>query len=68
MPVPEMRRIAVEEMMREVLKINPPGGRIEVPLECPFGLPCALGDLDQIRMALGNLVRNAPDTIPHGVP
>jgi signal transduction histidine kinase len=66
MPVPEMRPIAVEAMVREVLEINPPGERIEVSVDCPPGLPCALGDADQIRIALGNLVRNARDAMPQG--
>jgi signal transduction histidine kinase len=66
MPVPEMRPIAVETMVREVLEINPPGARIEVAVECPPGLPGALGDPDQIRIALGNLVRNARDAMPEG--
>jgi signal transduction histidine kinase len=66
MPVPEMRPIAVEAMVREVLDINPPGDRVEVSVDCPTGLPCALGDVDQLRIALGNLVRNARDAMPEG--
>jgi signal transduction histidine kinase len=66
MPVPEMRPIAVETMVREVLEINPPGDRIDVSVECPPGLPCILGDVDQLRIALGNLVRNARDAMPEG--
>ncbi len=65
-PVPEMRPIAVEPMVREVLEINPTGDDIEVTVECPAGLPCALGDADQLRIALGNLVRNARDAMPQG--
>jgi signal transduction histidine kinase len=66
LPVPEMRPIAVEPMLREVLEINPPGGQIEVSVECPPGLPWALGDAGQLRIALGNLVRNARDAMPLG--
>lgn len=66
MPVPEMRPISIEAMIRGVLEINPPGDRIEVAVECPSGLPSALGDADQIRIALGNLVRNARDAMPQG--
>jgi signal transduction histidine kinase len=65
-PVPEMRPIAVESLVLEVLEINPPGGQIEVSVDCPDGLPCALGDVDQLRIALGNLVRNARDAMPQG--
>jgi two-component system, NtrC family, sensor kinase len=65
-PVPEMRPITVEPMVLEVLEINPPGGQIEVSVDCPDGLPFALGDVDQLRIALGNLVRNAWDAMPQG--
>jgi two-component system, NtrC family, sensor kinase len=65
-PAPELRPIAVEAMVRDVLEINPPGDQIEVSVECPPGIPCALGDADQIRIALGNLVRNARDAMPQG--
>jgi two-component system, NtrC family, sensor kinase len=65
-PVPEMRPIAVEPMVREVLETNPPGSQIEVSVECPPGLPCVLGDAAQLRIALANLVRNARDAMPQG--
>jgi signal transduction histidine kinase len=66
MPMPDMRPIAIEPMLREVLEINPPGDRIAVSVECPSGVPYVLGDVDQIRIALGNLVRNARDAMPQG--
>jgi two-component system, NtrC family, sensor kinase len=66
MPVPELRPIDVEPMVREVLEINPPGDHIEVSVECAPGLPRALGDVDQLRIVLGNLVRNARDAMPQG--
>jgi two-component system, NtrC family, sensor kinase len=65
-PVPEMRPIAVEPMVREVLETNPPGSQIEVLVECPPGLPCVLGDAAQLRIALANLIRNARDAMPQG--
>lgn len=66
MPVPDMRPIPVEVMVREVLEFNPTGDRIEVTVECPPGLPPALGDVDQLRIVLGNLIRNARDAMPQG--
>jgi signal transduction histidine kinase len=66
MPVPELRPIAVEPMVLEVLELNPAGDGIEVAVECPPGLPGVLGDVDQLRIALGNLVRNARDAMPRG--
>ncbi len=66
LPLPEMRPIDLESMVREVLELNPPGDRIEVTLESPPGLPRALGDASQLRIALGNLVRNARDSMAQG--
>ena len=65
-PVPEMRPIAVRPMILDVLELNPPGDLIEVSVLCPNELPCALGDVDQIRIVLGNLIRNARDAMPQG--
>ncbi len=66
LPLPEMRPIDLESMMREVLELNPPGDRIEVVLNSPPGLPGGLGDASQLRIALGNLVRNARDAMTQG--
>jgi signal transduction histidine kinase len=65
-PMPTLCPIAVESLMREALEINPPGDRVEVTIDCPPGLPSALGDSDQLRIALGNLIRNARDAMPDG--
>ena len=53
-------------MVREALEINPPGKAIAVAVECPPDLPQALGDGDQLRIAFGNLIRNACDAMPQG--
>jgi two-component system sensor kinase FixL len=37
-----------------------------VIVDCPSGLPEALGDRDQLRIAMGNLIRNARDSMPDG--
>ena len=66
MPVPDLRPIAVESLVREALEINPPGDEVEVALESLPGLPHVLGDGDQLRIALGNLIRNARDAMPQG--
>ncbi len=65
-PIPELKPIALEPLVREVLEINPPGDPIEVTIDCPPGLPHALGDSNQLRIALGNLIRNARDAMPQG--
>jgi signal transduction histidine kinase len=65
-PLPNLQPIAVDDLVREALEINPPGDKVAVAVECPPDLPRALGDGDQLRIALGNLIRNARDAMPDG--
>jgi signal transduction histidine kinase len=65
-PVPELREIALDSFVRETLEMNPVGEGIEIAIDCPRELPFALGDRDQLRIALGNLIRNAQDAMPQG--
>src|SRR5262249_6313453 len=65
-PIPALRPIAIESLLREAIEINPPGDQIQVAFECPAGLPQVLGDGDQLRIAFGNLIRNARDAMPQG--
>jgi len=65
-PVPSLVPIPVEPFLRETLEINAPGDGIAVNIECPDELPSAIGDADQLRIALGNLIRNARDAMPQG--
>jgi PAS domain S-box-containing protein len=66
MPSPALSPIAIEPFVRDTLELNPPGAGIEVTVDCPAALPCALGDCDQLRIALGNLIRNARHAMPDG--
>jgi two-component system, NtrC family, sensor kinase len=65
-PVPALLPIAIEPLLCEALEINPPGEGVVVTVDCPAGLPRALGDCDQLRIALGNLIRNARDAMIQG--
>jgi len=65
-PMPNLRPIAVEPMVREALEINPPSDAIAVAVECTSDLPPALGDGDQLRIAFSNLIRNACEAMPAG--
>ena len=66
MPLPNLQPFAVEPCLREVLELNPLPDNVEAILACPSSLPPALGDKDQIRIAFGNLVRNAREAMPLG--
>jgi signal transduction histidine kinase len=65
-PMPELVPTAVEPILRATLDLNPLGDGVETTVECPPGLPDAVADADQLRIALGNLIRNARDAMPHG--
>ncbi len=66
MPVPNMRPVPVDSLLRETLEVNPPGDHIQVEVHCPAELPPVLADSDQLRIVFGNLIRNARDAMPHG--
>jgi signal transduction histidine kinase len=65
-PLPDLRPTEVEALVREALEVNPPRDGIELVIDCPPELPQALGDPYQLRIALGNLIRNANDAMAHG--
>ncbi len=66
LPLPNLRPFAVESCVREVLEINPVPGSVAVMIDCPPALPPALADPDQVRIVLGNLIRNAREAMPKG--
>ncbi len=65
-PVPDLRPFGVGALVRDALDINPPKEGIELAIDCPFELASALGDPDQLRIAVGNLIRNANDAMTDG--
>jgi len=66
MPAPTQRPFALGPFLREVLEINPLPPSCEASIDCPPSLPEALGDVDQMRIVFGNLVRNAREAMPQG--
>jgi signal transduction histidine kinase len=48
------------------LELNPVPDTIQVTIDCPVSLPPALGARDQLRIVLGNLVRNSREAMPQG--
>jgi signal transduction histidine kinase len=66
MPLPNLRPFPIAPCVREVLELNPLPDNISVSLDLPASLTPALGDVDQIRIVFGNLVRNAREAMPQG--
>lgn len=66
MPVPDMHPFGVLEWVQETLAANPVPANVEVTLDLPSDLPKALGDASQLRIVLGNLIRNARDAMAQG--
>ena len=66
LPLPNLRPVAVEPCVREVLALTPLPDNVRVAIDCPVGLPDVLADADQLRIVLGNLIRNAREAMPQG--
>jgi signal transduction histidine kinase len=66
MPLPNLRPFSIEACVREALELNPLPANVVVTVDCPASTPPALGDLDQMRIVFGNLVRNAREAMPQG--
>jgi signal transduction histidine kinase len=66
LPVPNLRPFRVATCLQEALEVNPVGEKCLVTMDCPEDLPPALGDPDQVRIVLGNLIRNAREAMGDG--
>ncbi len=66
MPMPNLAPVPVEAWVRETLEINALPESMQVTVDCPPDLPCMLADRDQLRIVLGNLIRNARDAMAQG--
>lgn len=66
LPLPNLRPFPVEPCVREALEINPVPESVTVTIDCPPPLPPVLADPDQVRIVLGNLIRNAREAMPKG--
>jgi signal transduction histidine kinase len=64
--VPELQPFAVEPAIHQALADSALPDGVDVEVACANGLPPALADPCQIRMALSNLIRNACDAMPSG--
>ncbi len=66
LPVPARASFALADCVRDVLETNLLSENCAVSLDCCASLPPVLADIDQMRIVLGNLVRNAREAMPQG--
>jgi signal transduction histidine kinase len=66
LPLPNLRPFSIAQCAREALENNPVSERIQVMVDCPDSLRAVLADIDQIRIVLGNLIRNSRDALAEG--
>jgi signal transduction histidine kinase len=66
MPVPEVRPFALRPSLLQALGDWAVPEGIAAEVDCPAELPAALADPAQIRIALGNLIRNACEAMSSG--
>jgi signal transduction histidine kinase len=66
LPTPNLQPLSVEQCVQETLELNPLPDNIKVNVDVDPALPPMLADGDQMRIVLGNLIRNAKDAMPQG--
>lgn len=66
LPTPLLLPIELEPCLVEVLESTTLPGHIEVRLIIPASIPHLLGDVRQLKIVFGNLIRNARDAMPSG--
>jgi signal transduction histidine kinase len=66
MPLPNLQPFSLRRCVAEALESNALDASIRVTVDLPPDLPPVLGDADQVRIVLGNLIRNAREAMPEG--
>lgn len=66
LPIPSLERLAIEPCLRDVVEASALPENIDVHIEVPAEVPDLLGDVRQLKIVFGNLVRNARDAMPSG--
>jgi signal transduction histidine kinase len=66
LPVPEMKPIHVETLLREIIDLNRPPANVQLHLDVNPESLTILGDRAQLQIVFGNLLRNAVDAMPEG--
>jgi signal transduction histidine kinase len=66
LPLPNLRPVAVEQCLRDVLGVTSMPENVTVSVDAPADLPRALADPDQLRIVFANLIRNAREAMSQG--
>jgi signal transduction histidine kinase len=66
LPLPELRPVAIESLLREALEHAMLADNIRVAVDVPSDAQEVLGDERQLSIVFGNLIRNARDAMPDG--
>jgi signal transduction histidine kinase len=67
LPMPELHPLCLEKCLKEVVELNSMPDEIVVNFDFARDLPHVLGDIRQLQIVFGNLVRNARDAmLPQG--
>lgn len=66
LPIPSLEPLELEPCLCEVLESTTLPGHIEVRLNIPASIPRLLGDVRQLKIVFGNLIRNAREAMPAG--
>src|SRR5262249_34352033 len=66
MPLPNLHPFSIEQCLKESLELNPVPKEIRVTIDCQPPAASGLGDIDQLRIVFGNLIRNAREAMPEG--
>jgi signal transduction histidine kinase len=65
-PVPNLRPTALGPLVAEAAELNLRSQHVNLTIDCPRSLPPVLVDADQLRIVIGNLIRNAREAMPNG--
>jgi signal transduction histidine kinase len=66
MPLPNLQPFSLRRCVEEALEVNALDANIQIRIDIPPALPAALADADQMRIVLGNLIRNAREAMSQG--
>ena len=66
LPVPDLAPVDVGGCIEESIAAETLPSQVQLFVTCPASLPPVLADRQQLRIVLGNLIRNARDAMPEG--